>query len=136
MYTEISEPPQHSMRTTCLAASFLLLFCSLVLNCPSNCRNCLVSGWNCSFLLSSSERCSDRMNYLFRHLLILGLLFVCWKQHWFSFVPEVDCPYEIFNFTKCLRFLFVFIILDLRKKTKKRFWKSVNIFLRYEFFCI
>ena len=46
------------------------------------------------------------------------------------------CPYEIFKCTKCVKFLFVLVLLDFRKRTKKRFRKSIGNFLRYEFFCI
>ena len=46
----------------------------------------------------------------------------------------IACPYEIFNWTKCVKFLFLLVLLDLRKKTKKRFRKSIGNFLRYEFF--
>ena len=44
------------------------------------------------------------------------------------------CPYEIFKCTKCVKFLFVLVLLYFRKRTKKRFRKSVGNFLRYEFF--
>ena len=53
------------------------------------------------------------------------------KQH-----NDLACPYEIFKCTKCVKFLFVPVLLDFRKRTKKRFRKSVGNFLRYEFFCI
>ena len=56
---------------------------------------------------------------------------VCINQQYISIIA---CPHENFNLTQGLRFLFVFIVLDFRKKTKKRFRKSVNNFLRYEFF--
>ena len=46
----------------------------------------------------------------------------------------VACPYEIFKCTKCVKFLFVLVLLYFRKRTKKRFRKSVGNFLRYEFF--
>ena len=49
-------------------------------------------------------------------------------------VSMLACPYEIFKCTKCVKFLFVLVLLDFRKRTKKRFRKSVSNFLRYEFF--
>ena len=49
-------------------------------------------------------------------------------------MPVIACPYEIFKCTKCVKFLFVLVLLDFRKRTKKRFRKSVSNFLRYEFF--
>ena len=51
-------------------------------------------------------------------------------------IVNIACPYEIFKCTKCVKFLFVLVLLDFRKRTKKRFRKSVGNFLRYEFFCI
>ena len=39
----------------------------------------------------------------------------------------VACPHGIFNLTQCLRFLFVFIVLDFRKKTKKKDFENPSI---------
>ena len=67
---------------------------------------------------------------------------ICVKRHRKRIIvvskknTALACPYEIFKCTKCVKFLFVLVLLDFRKRTKKRFWKSVGNFLRYEFFCI
>ena len=65
---------------------------------------------------------------------IRGYHFYSWGTVYCHRASWVACPYEIFKCTKCVKFLFVLVLLDFRKRTKKRFQKSVSNFLRYEFF--